>query len=324
LLYRQAYGATNLLKVVPAYPKKVNVLFETRSLVSVVITCYNQEAYMADAINSVLSQTYPSWECLIIDDGSTDGSAAICKQFAEQDSRIKYIYQPNAGVSLARNLGFSNSKGEYIQFLDGDDFIREEKLALQVEILENNPEVAVSYTNHQHLWQASGNLAQYTFDVLREKPLEQLLSKYDQGVSIPVHTALIRKNIWHGGELPFVIDFQHRYEDWIFWVRIALKNVRFAFLDRNLAVYRIHSQSFTASSSQLAFNALQAVFYISRILPDDLRSRFEHCRIEFILSRYHDQQVQQLSETYMVKRLIAPFTNFIQKIKHKLSWKSGG
>lgn len=93
-------------------------------VVSVIIPVYNVEAYLAECLDSVLSQTFPSLEILCIDDGSTDASGAILAQYAKKDSRIRVITQKNRGLSGARNRGFAEATGEYILFLDSDDMLR--------------------------------------------------------------------------------------------------------------------------------------------------------------------------------------------------------
>lgn len=91
-------------------------------MVSIIVPVYNVEKYLDQCISSVLSQTYQNWELLLIDDGSTDNSKEICDQYSKKDSRIKAIHKVNGGVSSARNLGLENAQGEYLMFLDSDDF----------------------------------------------------------------------------------------------------------------------------------------------------------------------------------------------------------
>lgn len=104
------------------------------SLISIIIPVYNTEKYLDRCIQSVLAQTYTNWELLLIDDGSTDSSWAICDKYAEQDSRIKVFHKENGGVSSARNLGLDNAKGEWISFIDSDDWVANQYL----EILHQN------------------------------------------------------------------------------------------------------------------------------------------------------------------------------------------
>lgn len=100
-------------------------------LISVVIPTYNRAHYVCEAIDSVLAQTYKNIEIIAVDDGSTDNTKDIIQQYS---SRIKYIYQNNAGPSAARNNGIKQSNGDLIAFLDSDDIWLAEKLERQVEI----------------------------------------------------------------------------------------------------------------------------------------------------------------------------------------------
>lgn len=92
-----------------------------KGLVSIITPCYNGERFIKETIDSVESQTYPNWEMLIIDDGSTDNSEKIVNQYVEKDSRIKLIKQKNAGSAAARNNGIRHAQGQYIALLDSDD-----------------------------------------------------------------------------------------------------------------------------------------------------------------------------------------------------------
>lgn len=92
-------------------------------LVSVIVPVYNTQEFLQQCLESVLAQTYSNWELLLIDDGSTDASLDICREFAQRDSRIQAFHQENAGVSAARNFGMSLAQGEFIVFLDSDDWI---------------------------------------------------------------------------------------------------------------------------------------------------------------------------------------------------------
>lgn len=90
--------------------------------VSIIVPVYNVERYLRQCIDSVLDQTYGNWEMIIVDDGSTDGSAAICDEYAEKNSRIRVFHKPNCGPSSARNAGMAEASGDYLIFLDSDDF----------------------------------------------------------------------------------------------------------------------------------------------------------------------------------------------------------
>jgi glycosyltransferase involved in cell wall biosynthesis len=108
----------------------------SRVLVSIIIPCYNGEKHIAKAIESCLNQTYRNIEIIIVDDGSSDSSSAIIKGI--KDNRIKYFYQDNCGSPLAKNNGLRQAKGEYIQFLDCDDYLSRNKISSQLQSLKKS------------------------------------------------------------------------------------------------------------------------------------------------------------------------------------------
>lgn len=119
------------------------------SSVSVIMPVYNGERFVADALQSVLTQTFSAYELIVIDDGSTDGSAALLHQTMQTNPQIRYIHQQNSGVTDARNRGIEASRGELIAFLDQDDRWTADALARQVAYHEQHPEVG--YTLAQQI-----------------------------------------------------------------------------------------------------------------------------------------------------------------------------
>ncbi len=114
-------------------------------VVTIVIPVYNASQYLVETIESVLQQTYTDFELLVIDDGSTDNTADIVRNFSQQDSRVKLISQVNQGVSVARNAGIKMAQGEFIAFLDADDLWLPNKLAMHIQHLIANPSLALSF-----------------------------------------------------------------------------------------------------------------------------------------------------------------------------------
>ena len=123
---------------------------ENDVLVSVIMPIYNVKDYLHRAIDSLLSQTYRNFELLLIDDGSTDGSADICDAYEHKDDRIKTIHKQNGGVSSARNCGLQHAKGEYICFADSDDWVKENYISDLVMYMKDDIDFVMSdfmYTN---------------------------------------------------------------------------------------------------------------------------------------------------------------------------------
>lgn len=101
-------------------------------LVSIIVPVYNVEAYLRECVESILAQTYRNFELLLIDDGSKDGSGAICDEFAQSDSRVRVIHKANEGPSITRNRGIEEAAGEFIVFVDSDDLVCQEMLEKMV------------------------------------------------------------------------------------------------------------------------------------------------------------------------------------------------
>ena len=97
-------------------------------MISVIVPVYNVVSYLDECVASIVAQTYKAWECILVDDGSVDGSDVLCDEWAKKDVRIRVIHQENSGVSKARNRGIEDSRGEYIVFVDSDDWLGEEHL----------------------------------------------------------------------------------------------------------------------------------------------------------------------------------------------------
>lgn len=104
--------------------------------ISVIIPIYNKKSYMIQSLDSIVNQTYQDLEIILVDDGSTDGSSAICDEYAEMDERIHVIHQANGGVSAARNVGISAATGDYLSFVDADDFLEQNAYELFAQQIE--------------------------------------------------------------------------------------------------------------------------------------------------------------------------------------------
>lgn len=202
--------------------------------VSVIIPTYNRRVFLSKAISSVLKQTYRDYEIIIIDDGSTDATAAIIEGFNED--KIKYIYQGHQGRSSARNRGIAQSRGAYIAFLDSDDVWLPEKLAIQVKAMDDAPKLGLTCTdvfmediNGDNVEQWSKKYSCPSGDVF-----EQL---YNWNF-ICASTSMTRREIVDSCGL-FNAAFDAA-EDYELWLRIAAKH-EILFIDKILARYCYHT-----------------------------------------------------------------------------------
>lgn len=145
-------------------------------MISVIIPTYNYGNFISDAIQSIISQTHTDWEIIIVDDGSTDNTASVVQKFINKYDSIKYFFQNNSGPSAARNKGIEHSKGDFIQFLDPDDFIEFAKFEKQLSLFKENPDVDVLYSNLRYFKNSPYDLndRQFTFWGVNEEWLPKL------------------------------------------------------------------------------------------------------------------------------------------------------
>lgn len=116
-----------------------------QELISIIVPIFNTEKYLHQCLDSILSQSYGNFECLLINDGSTDASASICREYVAKDARFRYFEKENGGVSSARNLGIERLEGAYVTFIDSDDWVEFDYLeVLYSAIIQDSADISVS------------------------------------------------------------------------------------------------------------------------------------------------------------------------------------
>ena len=160
-------------------------------LISIITPCYNAAPFIAQTIESVLAQTYPHWEMLIVDDCSTDRSVEVIQAYVNRDSRIKYFKTDHSSgsPSLPRNIGLEQAQGEYIAFLDSDDAWFPSKLEEQVIFMESGPYDFVYSDYEKMAWNGKRN--QRLIQVRRISSFWDMLESNE----IPCLTVLLRKDL---------------------------------------------------------------------------------------------------------------------------------
>lgn len=195
--------------------------------VSVLIPCYNAEKFIFSTVSSVLNQTYQDFEIIIVNDGCHDNTENIVKSF--NDSRIVYIYQENAGPSAARNKGIKNASGDYIAFLDADDFWYPEKLKKQMKVFDENPNINIVY--NATITEEEGTLKTH-IDKYRNYPTKEDFMRYLLCNMFTISSSVvIKKSALYEAGL-FNEDIKPA-EDWDLWMRLA-KNHNFYYIDEVL------------------------------------------------------------------------------------------
>lgn len=222
----------------------------TDIVVSVIMPIFNAEKYLCDSIDSVIKQTYPFWELIIIDDFSTDSSVDIVASYMKNEPRIRLIcLKENAGVANARNQGIKKSCGRYIAFLDGDDIWLPEKLEHQVRFMKER-NIGFSFTDYR-IFKKDVNIAEKLV-VAKEKVDYSYLLK---GNVIGCLTVMLDRQKIKNLYMPL-----ERHEDYITWLKI-LKRYKYAYgLNEDLARYRKNLNSLTSNK----FKSLQWTWNVYR------------------------------------------------------------
>jgi glycosyltransferase involved in cell wall biosynthesis len=224
-------------------------------LVSCIIIFLNGEKFIEEAIESIFSQTYPNWELLLVDDGSTDNSTVIALEYAQKyPEKVHYLEHENhqnRGMSASRNRGIDHAQGEYITFLDADDVWLSHKLEQQVAILESQPEAAMVYgwVKNWHSW--TGNSEDSQRDYFYElgvspntliQPPELLINALTGHCQSPVPSnVIIRREVFEKVGR-FEESFRGFGEDKVFFCKVQL-NLPIFVADQRWIKYRQHPDS---------------------------------------------------------------------------------
>jgi glycosyltransferase involved in cell wall biosynthesis len=219
-------------------------------MVSVIISSYNYGRFIADAIHSLKAQTFSDFECIIVDNGSTDDTADVVRRVS--DDRFTYILQENLGVSAGRNAGLKVAKGEYVMFLDADDALMPGKLKATSDFLDQNPGTDLVYTDMRYFRDGSPDVHFLSYDC---QPGGRSWMPGVSGSGGTVIGALVESNIMvvcapllrmsviyecGGFDEALLVN-----EDWELWLRIALAGKTFQFISApgTLALVRVHASS---------------------------------------------------------------------------------
>jgi glycosyltransferase involved in cell wall biosynthesis len=218
-------------------------------LISIIIPSYNYGKFILSALNSVSAQSFTNWECIIIDDGSTDDTKELVSSFIADHStqKFRYIYIENSGTSVAKNTGIDHSNGRYIQFLDADDILSKHKLAIQAPIIQTQ-DCALVFSKSIFFEDSDPEMKSYRKyppGFLAGKTLTgfELLSALIKNNIVTISSPLVHKDlIFSIGKFDLI---SKNNEDWLFWFRIGLRKPIFLFDgdDRSFTRIRIHPSS---------------------------------------------------------------------------------
>jgi hypothetical protein len=233
-------------------------------LVSIIIPCYNQGQFLNETLESVFNQTYSNWECLIIDDGSTDNTEEIANDWINKDNRFIYCYKDNAGVSDTRNLGLQKAKGEFIQFLDSDDLISTNKISDSINAVKLN-DVDIVCTNYL-MFSKSVSSTEPPFSQLEtfEFNFYNLARYWNSGFTVPIHCWFFKASLFEKIQFPVSLAAQ---EDWVVWLLVFKNSPKTFYIPQSLAFYRLNLAGRTQTVGFFD-ETLQAIAYLKPFLSE--------------------------------------------------------
>jgi glycosyltransferase involved in cell wall biosynthesis len=211
--------------------------------ISVIIPCFNQGHYLREAVESVLRQSHPRVEVIIVNDGSTDDTPAVAASFG---SAVRYLSKQNAGLPAARNSGILAATGDFLQFLDADDYLLPDTFEKFMAAVHLAPSRDVYFGAWDVVSQDRSLIRRSlpAFD-LSEHPLH----RYLRGNVFPCHATIVRKTAIAGSGL---FDSRLRsFEDWDFWLRLAKAGASFAFAEGAVVAYRQYPGSMSKNHDRM-------------------------------------------------------------------------
>ena len=298
-------------------------------LVSILIPLYNAERYIAETLDNCLAQTYPNIEVIVVDDGSSDNSLAIARKYAEKHENIKVFAQENAGAPRARNLAFEKCSGDYIQYLDADDLMSENKIASQMALAERYGDEAVYSCRFEHFCQKRGDGGYVWREVDRsfDSGLQWLIASWSgMWMGVIMSWLTPRQLIEKAGPWNESLT---KNQDGEFFSRVLLYADKVVYSDDAVVYYRLTGSTSVASQfSQKSARSTLDVFKLYETHTKDLdhpqlKKALAYNYLDFIRSYYPhfpelikeaEASIYQLGFTYRTLPIpgkLAPFAKII-------------
>ena len=280
--------------------------------VSIIVPCYNQAEFLPSTLKSLSGQSLDDFECIIVDDGSTDNSASIAEEFARQDARFSVLRKENGGTATARNMGLRHATGEYIQFLDADDEIEKDKLRRQTAFMDSR-NLDVTFTDFLHFREDGQSGRTYVpHSWVKSRALLGLhfsmLTRWGVDFSLPPCAFLYRREFLEKHDLHFSESIRYR-EDWDFHLSVSKAKPRMARMDGYVgAYYRMNMKGKTSSADKITRGNIGYMVYKCRqlgVLDFILLAYRLSCEVLLLLGRC--AKYRKLSALRLLSELFTGF-----------------
>lgn len=228
-------------------------------LISVIVPVYNVESFLNQCVESICKQTYPELEIILVDDGSTDRSGILCDEFAQKDSRIKVLHKENGGISSARNAGLAIASGDYIGFVDSDDFV-DKKMYEKMLSLMDAPDVDLAICSYQSVDENGDFVIDNPSPVQNEtvESYDMLKKLHEKGgwYYVTAWNRLYRRELFR--TIRFPVNKKH--EDTFVAHEIIMECKRVVTMKEALYYYRARSESIMAKADISRLDGVEAAY----------------------------------------------------------------
>ncbi len=290
---------------------------------SIIIPVYNVEKYLDRCLNSVINQTYKNIEIIIINDGSTDNSKIICNSYKKKDKRIKYFEQKNSGVSIARNVGLENSTGDYVIFIDSDDYVEINAIDIINNHLENKT-VDLMIFNYKKLIASTNEIYEIKYKNLDNFSLEYIIHN---------EKLMIRGYLWNKvfkkDSIIEKFKSQHCYMEDLCFIQ---ENINFfksfeIIYDSPYYIYNVNDGSIMNGTefNEKRISALYTALYIINITSfkcscfQKVNLMKNYCRLRYNNSKYKDVRIEKYIKIFLKDVLKSKYLSIKDKI-YSIIW----
>ncbi|MBU3848951.1 MAG: glycosyltransferase [Candidatus Treponema excrementipullorum] len=259
-----------------------------KNLISVIVPVYNVELLLDRCVSSITNQTFTNLEIILVDDGSTDGSGMICDLWSDKDTRVKVIHKKNGGLASARNAGLVLASGNYISFVDSDDWISPEMLRILYEKINlNNADIAVC-----NYYVAKSECEYYAGQLFKDRIYEGYQALKQAMIDNLPHTVwckLVQRQVLENEDKQLDAFFiEQRYEDTCYSLREYFKAKKIVVTSERLYYYYSNSDSITSVPKDSDFidienNILYVSKYLSMVVPKEIFDCFAVITLIFML-----------------------------------------
>ena len=238
-----------------------------KPLISIIIPSYNRALLIGETLDSILAQTYENWECIIVDDGSTDNTAEIIQDYLSSDSRFQFHRRPIdklKGANACRNFGFTLSKGEFVCWFDSDDIMSKYKLKLSAEyMIENNADLIVcNYSDTNSFDDAILKARKFqSFEFYENYIVDR--------ISILTGDVLFKRDIVANYEFD---EKLHKAQEYDFFIQVFQQPLCYIFIESKLWYHRETEDSISASASRMNQKQLNSLIYLSKKIQNNFAS----------------------------------------------------